>query len=53
MSEFKVTEKMKVVQPHDYIPKQCLYPSRTPKIARYGPKKSKMIPKLRQNQMSN
>ena len=44
---------MKVVQLHEQTPKQFLNPSPTPKIARQGQKKrSKMTPKLSQNQMS-
>ena len=52
MSESKVTQKNEVVQLHEQTLKQCLDPSPTPKIARQGPKKSKMTPKLSQNQMS-
>ena len=52
MSEFKVTKKMKAVQLHEQTRKQCMNPSPTPKIARQDPKKSKMTPKLSQNQMS-
>ena len=43
---------MKVVQPHKSTPKQLTNPTLTPKIAPQGPKKSKMTPKLSQNQMS-
>ena len=43
---------MKVVQLHEYTPKQFLNPSLTPKIGRQGPKKSKMTPKFSQNQIS-
>ena len=52
MSEFKVTQKMKVVKLHEQTLKQCMNPSPTPKIAPQGPKKSKMTPKLSQNQTS-
>ena len=52
MSELKETQKMKVIQLHEQTPKQFLNPSTAPKIARQGPKKSKMTPKLSQNQMS-
>ena len=51
-SKLKETKKMKVVQLHEQIPKQFMNPSTAPKIARQGPKKSKMTPKLSQNQMS-
>ena len=43
---------MKVVQLHEQTPKQFLNPSTAPKIARQGPKKSKMSTKLSQNQKS-
>ena len=33
MSELKETRKMKVVQLHEFTPKQCLNPSQPPKIA--------------------
>ena len=52
MSELKETKKMKVVQLHEQTPNQLLNPTPTPKIARQGPKKSKMTTKLSQNQMS-
>ena len=44
--------KTKVVSLHKKTPKQFLNPTPTPKIADKGPKKSKMTPKLSQNQMS-
>ena len=47
MSEFKVTQKMKVVQLHEQTPKQFLNPSTAPKIARQGPKKVKNNPKFK------
>ena len=53
MSESKVTQKMKIVQLHKQTLKQCLDPSSTSKIARQGPKTSKMTPKLSQNQISD
>ena len=43
---------MKVVQLHDYTPKQLSDPTRTPKVAHLGPKKSKITPKVSQNKMS-
>ena len=43
---------MKVVQLHEQNPKQFLNPSPTPRKAYYGPKKSKMTPKLSQNKIS-
>ena len=43
---------MKVVQLHEWTPKQFLSPTVNPKIANYSPKKSKTTPKLCQNQMS-
>ena len=52
MSEFNVTYKMKVVQLHKYTPKQLSNLTPTPKLAHYGPKKTKMTPKLSQTQMS-
>ena len=52
MSELKETKKMKVAQLHEQTKKQDLNPSPTPKIARQGPKKLKMTPKLSQNQIS-
>ena len=52
MSEFKVTQKIKVVQVHEQNPKHFLNPNPTPKMAHQGPKKSKLTPKLSQNQMS-
>ena len=52
MSELKETKKMKVVQLHDQTKKQLLNHTLTPKIANQGTKKSKMTPKLSQNQMS-
>ena len=52
MSEFEETKKMKVVQLYNETSKQFLIPTPTPKIARQGPKKSKMTPKVSQNQIS-
>ena len=52
ISELTKTYKMKIVQLHEQTPKQFLNFSSTPKIARQGPKKSKMTPKLSQNKMS-
>ena len=46
MSEFKETQKMKVVQLHEQIPKQCLDPSQNPKNSPLGPKKVKNDPKI-------
>ena len=43
---------MKVVQLHEQNPKQFLNPSQTPKIAHQDPEKSKIIPELSTNQMS-
>ena len=39
---------MKVAQLHEYTPKQLLNPTRTPKPAHQGPKKTKMTQKLSQ-----
>ena len=50
MSELKETKKMKVTQLHEQNPKQFLNPTPAPKIANWGSKKSKMAPKLSQNQ---
>ena len=52
MSELEETKKMKVVQLHNETSEQFFIPTPAPKIARLGPKKSKMTPKLSQNQMS-
>ena len=53
MSELEETKKMKVVQLHNETSEQFFFiPIPTPKIARLDPKKSKMTPKLSQNQMS-
>ena len=52
MRELKETKKMKVTQLHEQNPKQFLNPTPTPKLAHQGPKKSKMIQKLSQIQMS-
>ena len=52
MSELEETKKMKVVQLHIETSKEFLIPTSTPKIAHLGPEKSKMTPKLSQNQMS-
>ena len=52
MSELKETKKMKVIQLHEPTPKQFSNPTPTQKIAPQSPKKSKMTPKLSQNQMS-
>ena len=38
---------MKVVQLHEYIPKQCLKPSPTQKIPRLGPQKVKNYPQIK------
>ena len=43
---------MKVIQLHNQTPKQFLNPTPTPKIAHWGPKKSKMTPILSPNKMS-
>ena len=50
MSEYKVTQKNKVVQLGD--PKTVFEPFPNPNNSRQGPKKSKTTPKLSQNQMS-
>ena len=52
MSEFKETKKMKVVQLHERNPKTVFEPFYSPKYSQLGPKKSKITPKLSQNQMS-
>ena len=39
---------MKVVQLHEWTPKQLLNPTPTPKPAQWGPKKTKLTPKLSQ-----
>ena len=52
MSELKETKKMKVVQLHEQTPKQFSNPTTTPKIAHQGPNKTKMTPKISQNQRS-
>ena len=52
-SKVRIEKKeMKVIQLHELTLKQCLDPSPTPKIARQGPTKYKMTPKLSQNQIS-
>ena len=43
---------MKVVQLHELTPKHLMNPAPTPKIAHEGPKKSKITPKLCNNQIS-
>ena len=43
---------MKDVQLHKETPKQFPNSTPTPKIAHFGPEKSKITPKLNQNQMS-
>ena len=43
---------MKVVQLHEKTPKQLWNPTPTPKPANFGPKKTKMSPKLSQIQIS-
>ena len=43
---------MKVVQLHEYTPKQLLNPTPTPKPAHSGPKKTKTTAKLSQNQLT-
>ena len=45
------TYKMKVVQLHELTPKH-FWTLSNPKDSPFGPKKSKMSPKLRQNKMS-
>ena len=50
MSELKEAKKMKVIQLHEETLKQLSNPTLTQKIAHYCPKKSKMAPKLSQNQ---
>ena len=51
MSELKETKKMKVVELHEQTSKKLSNPTLTPKLAHWGPKISKMTPKLSQNQM--
>ena len=51
MSEFKESQKMKVVQVNEWTPKQFLNPILSPKIAHQEPKKSKTNQKLSQNQL--
>ena len=48
ISKLTKTQKMKVVQLHEWTPTQFL----SPKIAQQGPQKSKMTPVLSQNEMS-
>ena len=43
---------MRVVEVHEWTQKHLSNPTPTPKIAHWGPKKSKMTPKLSQNKMS-
>ena len=43
---------MKVVQLHEWTPKQFLNPALNPKTTHQSPKKTKTTPKLSQNQMS-
>ena len=43
---------MKIEQIYEQTPKQFLDPTQTTKTAHQGPKKSKVTPKLSQNQMS-
>ena len=50
MSELKETNKMKVVQLHEWTPKRLLNPTQ-PKNIPLGPQKLKMTQKLSQNQM--
>ena len=52
MSELKETKKMKVAQLHEQTPRQLSNSTSTPKIDRWGPKKSKMTQKLSHYQMS-
>ena len=52
MSELKETKKMKVVQLHERTPKKLSKPTPTPKWPIRAQKKSKMTPKLSQNQRS-
>ena len=42
MPEFRESQKMKVVQLHEWTPKRFLNPTLHPKIAYYDPKMSKM-----------
>ena len=42
---------MRVVEVHEWTQKHLSNPTPTPKIAHWGPKKSKMTPKLGQNQI--
>ena len=46
------TQKTKVISLYEETPKHFLNPTPTPKIVDWGPKKSKMAPKLSQKQMS-
>ena len=52
ISEFRESKKIKVVQVNEWTLKQFLNPTLNPKIAHWGPKKSKTTPNLSQNQMS-
>ena len=52
MSEFRESQKMKVVQVNEWTPKQFLNPTLNPKIAHQGPKKSRTNQKSSQNQTS-
>ena len=52
MSELKETKKIKAFQLHEQTQKQLSNHTPILKIAHYGPKKSKMTPKLCQNHMS-
>ena len=42
---------MRVVEVYEWTQKHLSNPTPTPKIAHWGPKKSKMTPKLGQNQI--
>ena len=53
ISELKETQKMKVVQLHEQIPKQLSNPTLTPKPAHQGPKQTKMTQKSSQLQCQN
>ena len=53
MSKWKETKKIKVVQLHEWTPKQLLNPTPAQKNAPLGPKKSKITPKLGKNQISD
>ena len=52
MSELKEKKKIKVVQLHEYTPKQLSNPTPTQKNSQLGLQKVKNYPKLNQDQMS-